>query len=80
MAALRLIKWILKNNDASTELINDAEIVYETLQTDYNMNFLHIINVFKAFVHIHSYFRTIGWENHKDTIKYDFLFMLVCLL
>ena len=79
MGALGLIRQMLKNNDASRELINDAEIVYETLKTDYKLNFIRVINVFRAFVEIHSYFRRIGWENQQvtDTIKYDIFFMLV---
>ena len=71
------IKRILKNNDASTEFINNAVSVCKTLHTDYNMDFIRIIKVFKAFLQIHATFRTIGWETSKDTLKYDPHFMLV---
>lgn len=71
------IKQILENNDASTEFINTALSVCETLHTDYEMNFIYITHVFEAFLQIHHAFRFVKWETSKDTLKYDPHFMLV---
>lgn len=41
------------------------------------MDFIAILKIFRAFLNIHTTFRTIRWECNKDTLKYDPHFMLV---
>ena len=71
------INRILRSNNASAELMYDAEIIYETLLTDYKLDFIRVLIVFDAFVEINSSIRKMFEVNHEDTIQYDVLFMLV---